>query len=94
MWLFRYPFYDEASGVQRFPFRTFAMILSAIFIIIGTQLSKFLFLKEILPPSLDILQCVVNIPEDIERVGDPIEGETIAMTTQVYFNKISDFKFD
>lgn len=33
-----------------------------------------------LPPSYDVFRCVVNIPEDIVRVGEPAEsGEQVSL---------------
>lgn len=33
-----------------------------------------------LPPSYDVFRCVVNIPEDVVRVGEPAEsGEQVSV---------------
>lgn len=32
-----------------------------------------------LAPGYDVFRCVVNIPEDVERVGEPAEGEQLAV---------------
>lgn len=34
-----------------------------------------------LSPSYDLFRCVVNIPEDVVRVGEPAEGELAVMTS-------------
>ena len=34
-----------------------------------------------LAPGYDFFRCVVNIPEDVERVGEPAEGEQMAVMT-------------
>lgn len=69
---------------QLFPFRTFAMLLSLISVILCSMLTRFLFESGKLPPSWDILRCVVNIPEDVVRVSnsevEPNEGEMSVMT--------------
>lgn len=73
--LIHYPGYVEETGIQMFPFRTMAMLISLITLIgvsYGTQVA---FLTGKLAPSYDIFRCVVNIPEDVERVGpDPAEA--------------------
>lgn len=78
--LIRYPGYDEDTGQQMFPFRTMAMLISLITLIgvsYGTQVA---FLTGRLAPGYDVFRCVVNIPEDVERVGpDPAEGEQMAV---------------
>lgn len=69
---------------QLFPFRTMAMILSLISVLAFSFLSRYLFESGKLPPSWDILRCVVNIPEDVVRVSgsevEPHEGEMAVMT--------------
>lgn len=75
-----YPGYDEATDTQMFPFRTMAMLISLITLIgvsYGTQVA---FMTGKLAPGYDYFRCVVNIPEDVERVGpDPAEGEQMAV---------------
>lgn len=69
---------------QLFPFRTLAMVLSLISVLAFSFLSRYLFESGKLPPSWDILRCVVNIPEDVVRVSgsevEPHEGEMAVMT--------------
>ncbi|KAK2720359.1 high-affinity choline transporter 1-like [Artemia franciscana] len=67
---------------QLFPFRTLAMILSLISLAAFTQLSKWLFENGILAPHWDFLRCVVNIPEDVQQVREPQEGELTTMTSE------------
>ncbi|KAK0158030.1 hypothetical protein PV327_011255 [Microctonus hyperodae] len=78
--LIHFPGYDEENEVQTFPFRTMAMLISLITLIgvsYGTQVA---FLTGRLAPGYDVFRCVVNIPEDVERVGpDPAEGEQMAV---------------
>ena len=75
-----YPGYEESTQTQMFPFRTMAMLMSLITLIgvsYGTQVA---FLTGRLAPGYDVFRCVVNIPEDFERVGpDPAEGEQMAV---------------
>ena len=65
---------------QMFPFRTLAMILSLISVVLFSILSQYLFESGTLPPSWDVLRCVVNIPEDAVRVEEPHEGEMTMVT--------------
>lgn len=69
---------------QLFPFRTLAMVLSLISVIVFSMLTRYLFESGKLPPSWDILRCVVNIPEDVVRVSgseaEANEGEMSVMT--------------
>lgn len=51
-----YPYYDETDG-QLFPFRTLAMVCSFLTILVVSYLLRFLFLKKILPISMDFLHC-------------------------------------
>lgn len=45
-------------------------------------LCRFLFLTGRLAPQYDYFRCVVNIPDDAVRVGDPseIDGEQVSIT--------------
>ncbi|KAB7497316.1 High-affinity choline transporter 1 [Armadillidium nasatum] len=90
--LIKYPFFDEETQVQRFPFRTFAMVLSALTIIFVSMFTKWIFESGRLAPSYDILRCVVNIPDDVQRVGDPHEGEMTIMSvhTKTKYNSTDE----
>lgn len=69
-----YPGYDDIKKIQMFPFRTMAMLISLITLIGVSYATQKLFVSGRLAPSYDIFHCVVNIPDDIERVGpDPME---------------------
>lgn len=54
----KYPYYDEETKEQLFPFRTLAMISSFTTIVIVSYTLRFLFKREILPSKLDFLHCV------------------------------------
>ncbi|KAH8308283.1 hypothetical protein KR059_009899 [Drosophila kikkawai] len=78
--LIKYPGYDEETQEQMFPFRTMAMLVSLITLISVSWWTKMMFESGKLPPSYDYFRCVVNIPEDIQRVGDPSEsGEQLSV---------------
>ena len=78
-------YYPGWNGTEQlFPFRTLAMVLSLISVISFSMLTRYLFESGKLPPSWDILRCVVNIPEDVVRVSgneiEPHDGEMAVMT--------------
>ena len=52
--LIKYPYYDEETGYQCFPFKTLAMLISLVTIIIGSLIAGVLFKKKILPAEADI----------------------------------------
>lgn len=79
--LIRYPGYDEETQRQLFPFRTMAMLLSLITLWGVSEYSKWIFETGRLAPQYDYFKCVVNIPDDAIRVGDPSEvGEQVRET--------------
>ncbi|XP_030755733.1 high-affinity choline transporter 1 [Sitophilus oryzae] len=87
--LIHYPGYDEANQVQKFPFRTMAMLLSLISLVLVSWGSKYIFEKGMLAPGYDFMHCVVNIPEDIQRVGEPAEeGEQMSVMTSGAMGKL------
>ncbi|KAK7601145.1 hypothetical protein V9T40_008586 [Parthenolecanium corni] len=71
-----YPGWDDNLQVQRFPFRTFSMLLSLTTLICVSAYSKWLFESGRLKPEFDYFHCVVNIPEDAVRVqGEFLDEE-------------------
>ncbi|KAL2737830.1 high-affinity choline transporter 1 [Vespula squamosa] len=78
--LIHYPWYDEETKTQMFPFRTMAMLLSLVTLVVVSYGTQVIFETGRLAPGYDVFRCVVNIPEDVERVGpDPAEGEQMAV---------------
>uniref|UniRef100_A0A1A9ZGD7 High-affinity choline transporter 1 n=1 Tax=Glossina pallidipes TaxID=7398 RepID=A0A1A9ZGD7_GLOPL len=78
--LIHFPGYDEVEKRQLFPFRTMAMIMSLVTLIVVSWWTKTMFESGKLPPSYDIFRCVVNIPEDVLHVGEPAEsGEQLSV---------------
>jgi len=58
------------------------MVLSLVTLVFVSWLSKFLFETGRLAPHYDYFRCVVNIPEDIHRMGEPSEvGEQLSVMT-------------
>lgn len=77
--LIRYPGYDEENQQQLFPFRTMAMLLSLLTLYSVSAYTKYIFETGRLAPQYDYFKCVVNIPDDVVRVGDPSEvGEQVS----------------
>ncbi|GFN83159.1 high-affinity choline transporter 1 [Plakobranchus ocellatus] len=54
----RYPWYDEASKQQLFPFRTLIMLIGTLCIVCVSLLTNFLFKRELLPQRYDVLKCL------------------------------------
>ncbi|XP_048524061.1 high-affinity choline transporter 1 [Dendroctonus ponderosae] len=87
--LIHFPGYDEVNQVQKFPFRSVAMLLSLITLVFVSWGTKHVFETGKLAPGYDFFHCVVNIPEDIQRVGDPAEeGEQLAVMTSGTMGKM------
>lgn len=84
-----YPGWDEEQKRQLFPFRTFAMLLSLITLIGVSWWTKWVFETGRLAPGYDFFRCVVNIPEDVQRVGEPAEdGEQMAVMASGAMGKL------
>lgn len=48
-----------------------------------------------LPPSYDVFRCVVNIPEDVQRVGEPAEcGEQVSKIRSASVNSCTKYFVD
>lgn len=76
--LIHFPGYDEETQRQLFPFRTMAMIMSLVTLVGVSAYTKWAFESGRLAPQYDYFRCVVNIPDDAIRVGDPSEvGEQV-----------------
>ena len=84
--LFRFPWYDEINEVQLFPFRTLSMIISAITLVVVSEVTQHLFDTGKLHQKWDFLHCIVNIPEDAQRVDDLHEGDMMMTDTVVKYN--------
>lgn len=83
--LIRYPGYDEERQRQLFPFRTMAMLLSLLTLWGVSVYSKWIFETGRLAPQYDYFKCVVNIPDDAIRVGDPSEvGEQVSFIQNLW----------
>lgn len=87
--LIKFPGWDEENKRQLFPFRTLAMCMSLITLIGVSWWTKWVFETGRLAPGYDFFHCVVNIPEDIQRVGDPLEeGEQLSVMASGAMGKL------
>ena len=69
----KYPYYNDTDG-QLFPFRTLAMIVSFVTIIVVSYSLKFLFEREIVPLKYDFLHCFRKYELEKSSVGE-VNGE-------------------
>ncbi|XP_045460780.1 high-affinity choline transporter 1 isoform X1 [Harmonia axyridis] len=87
--MIHYPGWDEKEHRQLFPFRTMAMLMSLVTLIGVSWWTKWVFETGRLAPGYDFFRCVVNIPEDVQRVGDPLEeGEQMSMMSSGAMGKL------
>uniref|UniRef100_A0A8W7JEA5 High-affinity choline transporter 1 n=1 Tax=Anopheles albimanus TaxID=7167 RepID=A0A8W7JEA5_ANOAL len=78
--LIHYPGYVEETATQMFPFRTMAMIMSLVTLVGVSWWTKWVFETGRLAPHYDYFRCVVNIPEELHRVGEPSDsGEQLSV---------------
>lgn len=80
--LIEYPGYDAENQRQLFPFRTMAMLCSLITLAGVSYYTKWVFESGRLAPQYDYFKCVINIPDDAVRVGDPSETGEQVMTNE------------
>lgn len=52
----KYPFYSDIYG-QLFPYKTFTMLCSIIILVSASYLSRYLFMRGILPAWMDFFRC-------------------------------------
>lgn len=79
----KYPWYNEKSGDQYFPFRTLAMLLSFFTLLVVSYLTNYLFDNNIIDRRYDFF----NI---MERRGDSGECTTEVMLTEYRENEITE----
>lgn len=53
----KYPYFDEDTQSQLFPFRTFAMLIGTLCIVLISMATNAIFMKGILPKKYDFLKC-------------------------------------
>ncbi|XP_043211527.1 high-affinity choline transporter 1-like isoform X1 [Amphibalanus amphitrite] len=79
--LILYPGYNYETKEQMFPFRTLAMVMCGITVIVVSRFTKYLFESHILAPKWDVFKCVVNVPDDVQKFPTPPEGELTVMNS-------------
>ena len=72
----KYPFYDEVWG-QLFPFKTLAMIVNFIAVIVVSLLFKYLFEHNILPKRWEITGKVLSFSSKVNIVHDTKSEEKV-----------------
>ncbi|XP_022319213.2 high-affinity choline transporter 1-like [Crassostrea virginica] len=85
----KYPWYDEASSTQLFPFKTLCMLLSFSSIILISYPLKYLFEDGLIHPKYDVFMCIVNIPEESIALASNKMSELTAMTPTEVNGKIN-----
>ncbi len=68
--LIKYPWYDEVTKTQNFPFKTLAMLMSFIGIMGASLVTNVLFTRQILPAKADIFKCFSKKEEEVELKQD------------------------
>ncbi|KAI8776147.1 high-affinity choline transporter 1 [Biomphalaria glabrata] len=53
----KYPMYEEETGTQLFPFRTFSMICGFVTLIVVSAITNFLFANGYFPIEYDFFSC-------------------------------------
>ncbi|XP_061181009.1 high-affinity choline transporter 1-like isoform X1 [Saccostrea echinata] len=85
----KYPWYDEASGTQLFPYKTFCMLLSFASIILISYPAKYMFERGMIPPKYDVFMCIVNFPEESIALASSKMSELTAVTPTEVNGKIN-----
>lgn len=70
--LIEYPWYEEDTGIQNFPFKTMAMLLNFAGIIIVSLISRALFTRKILPAKADIFRCFRDFDENLGSTAEQV----------------------
>ncbi|XP_035824791.1 high-affinity choline transporter 1 [Aplysia californica] len=60
----KYPWYDEDTGTQLFPFRTLSMLISLFTLICVSYFTDFLFKSKYLPLDMDFYGCFQHLKAD------------------------------
>ena len=71
--LIRYPGYVEETNTQRFPYKTFTMLLVFATTIGVSYTTKYLFESGKIRKELDFLRCFANTPEEAVTLKEPLD---------------------
>ncbi|XP_071529907.1 high-affinity choline transporter 1-like [Panulirus ornatus] len=77
-----YPFFDETTGQQNFPFRTVAMLVSLSSLILFSAIAKALFTRGVLPARYDICRCFDLLPRHKDELEE-LASSTLTRTAQL-----------
>ncbi|KAG7169260.1 High-affinity choline transporter 1-like 2 [Homarus americanus] len=69
-----YPFYDEVLGQQNFPFRTVAMSVSLMSLIVASAIAKAIFTRGLLPARYDFCRCFDLGPKNKDESEELANG--------------------
>lgn len=65
--VFKYPWYSESEGLQLFPYKTFAMLVTFTSIVAVSSLTTYVFGRGLLSSKFDILKCFEGKSECMSR---------------------------
>jgi high affinity choline transporter 7 len=89
--LIKFPYYDEKTLTQKFPFRTTSMLVSFSLIIGVSHLAKFIFENAYLRREWDVFHCVTNIPIESIALNESITVDEFSkLNTINNLNKYSN----
>ena len=77
--LIKYPYFDEATSTQLFPFKTMSMLLSLVTLVSVSYLTKFIFENGVLPECYDFMKCMMKKERsrDTKRSDVTVTGSVI-----------------
>ena len=68
--LIRYPYYNEETGVQYFPYKTLVMLIAFLVILTASYSAEFLFTKGHLSLKYDVFKCFTKTEDWTKSVGN------------------------
>lgn len=81
--IIEYPWYNEESKEQLFPFKTLSMLLSFLSIILVSYPLRYMFESGMLPRGWDVFMCIVNTPEESLSLATKSQSELTAITPTI-----------
>ena len=91
--IIQYPLFDKSTEIQKFPFRTFSMLISFFLTITVSYLTKFLFENNHLSKKFDIFNCFSGIPIESVALSDSVtvdEFSKLHVNSKQVINEIDD----
>lgn len=62
--IIKYPMYNPSTGLQGFPYKTLAMLITLFTLVATSYLTHYLFTSGKLPRRFDVFMCIVNISDE------------------------------